>query len=564
MANDADRTVEIQGKNMAIETSMVPQNLSNDSLSESENGSPMSTEEMDSALSAYRFRQVASKTIVSFHSKDPENPVNWSKNKKRFVFVSGMITVLNSTLCASLPSGAMPYIAKEFNITNQEQLVLPISLFLVGYVFGPILCGPLSESYGRKVVMVIPFIIFMAFTMGCALCQNWESLLVFRFILGVVASAPIAIVGGLFADIHSDPRERGQVMAYFMAVTTVGPLVSPWLSGFTAPISWRWPFWIALMIAGLSAPLCFFMPETYAPVLLQRRARALRKSTGNRNIVAPFDIQKRGVRVMITVTLTRPIRMMIHESIVLFTCLYLSIVYAIFFLYFQAYPIIFRGIYHMNTGVSGLMYLPIALGAILSCAVFNWWDSYLYKAKLRGATWANIEEYRRLPLACIGGPLYVISLFWLGWTSSPSIHWAVPMLSGIPFGAGYLLIFMAMLNYLSDAYETFSSSAQSAASCCRSIFAVLIPISTTPMFNRLGVSWSCTMLGFFSLAMSLIPFAFIRYGEYIRQNSKFCQYLLQQKEADRIAEEEEDRIHHLRALAGRDVEKGRVTGTPIP
>lgn len=228
---------------------MVPQNLSNDSLSQSDNGSPLADETLDYALSAYRFRRVASKTVVSFHSKDPENPVNWSKvsvdgtiygrqryirqdilcrtmvnnivqNKKRFVLASGMLTTLNSTLCASLPSGSMPFIAKEFNVTSQEQLVLPISLFLVGYVFGPILCGPLSESYGRKAVMIIPFFIFMVFTMGCALSQNWGSLLVFRFILGVVASAPIAIVGGLFADIHSDPRERGHVMSYFMAVRT--------------------------------------------------------------------------------------------------------------------------------------------------------------------------------------------------------------------------------------------------------------------------------------------------------------------------------------------------------
>ncbi|EER42519.1 polyamine transporter 4 [Histoplasma capsulatum H143] len=517
MTADADRTDRMGDIYMPSDANIIPQNLSNDSLSQSEDGSPGLDQTLDYALSAYRFRRVASKTIVSFHSKDPENPVNWSKNKKRFIFTAGIVTVLNSTLCASLPSGAMPFIAKEFNITSKEQLVLPISLFLVGYVFGPIFCGPMSESYGRKAMMIIPFFIFMVFTMAVALCRNWESL------------CSNCYVGGLFADIHSDPRERGQVMAYFMAVTTVGPLISPWLSGFTAPISWRWPFWISLMFAAISAPLCFFMPETYAPVLLQRRARALRKSTGNGNIVAPFDIQKRGLRVILTVTLTRPLR-----------------------------------IYGMNTGVSGLMYLPIAIGAFFSCAVFNWWDSYLHKAKARGASWADIEEYRRLPLACIGGPLYVIALFWLGWTSSPNIHWAVPMLSGIPFGSGYLLIFMAMLNYLSDAYETFSSSAQSAASCCRSTFAVLLPISTTPMFSRLGVSWSCSMLGFFSLAMSLIPFAFIRYGEHIRRNSKFCQYLREQKEADRIAEEEEDRMHHLRAETGRDVEKGRVTSAPIP
>ncbi|OJD25057.1 hypothetical protein ACJ73_03572 [Blastomyces percursus] len=220
MTADVERTVGKGEIYAPMKTEMVTPNLSNDSLSQNGDSSPIDGT-MDYALSAYRFRRVASKTVVSFHSKDPENPFNWSKNKKRFVFAGGMATVLNSTLCSSLPSGAMPYIAKEFDITSQEQLVLPISLFLVGYVFGPIVCGPMSESYGRKTVMVIPFFFFMVFTLGCALCQNWASLLVFRLILGAAASAPLAIVGGLFADIHNDPRERGQVMAYFMAVRIV-------------------------------------------------------------------------------------------------------------------------------------------------------------------------------------------------------------------------------------------------------------------------------------------------------------------------------------------------------
>ncbi|KAK2786006.1 hypothetical protein FQN52_008002 [Onygenales sp. PD_12] len=540
---DIEKAIEAgESKGMATETIMIPPNASDDSLPGSENASPSSGAPRY-GLSSYRFRRVASKTIVSFHSQDPENPINWSKNKKRFIVLSGMVTVLNSTLCASLPSGAIPFMSKEFNITSDEQLVLPISMFLAGYVVGPIICGPLSESYGRKVVMVVPFFVFMLFTLACALCQSWASFLVFRVILGIVASAPISIVGGLFADIYDEPRERGQVMTSFMAATTCGPLVGPFLSGFTAVINWRWPFWIGLIFAGITAPLCVFMPETYAPVLLQRRARALRKETGNNSIVAPFDIQKKGLKVIFTVTLTRPVRMVMHESIVSFTC-----------------------IYHMNNGVSGLMYLPIAVGAFAAWPVFTWWDTYHYKSKERGASWADIEEYRRLPLACIGGPLYVIALLWLGWTASPNIHWAAPMLSGIPFGAGFMLIFIAMLNYLADAYETFASSANSAASCCRSIFAVLLPIATTPMFNRLGVSWSCTMLACFSLAMSLVPFAFIRYGGHIRSNSKFCQYLRELKEAERRLEEEEDRELELRGRLGKetDVEKGQVTGPPIP
>jgi hypothetical protein len=184
----------------------------------------------------------------------------------------------------------------------------------------------------------------------------------------------------------------------------------------------------------------------------------------------------------------------------------------------------------------------VGIGAILACGVFLWYDGYLARAKARNAEWAFIEEYRRLPLACIGGPLYVISLFWVGWTSSPNIHWVVPFLSGIPFGMGYLLIFMAMLNYLTDAYETLSASAQSAASCTRSILGAVIPLAAKPMFDRLGVAWACSLIAFLSLVVSIIPFAFIRYGDRIRANSKFCQELKRLKEVERLELEREERL----------------------
>lgn len=185
------------------------------------------------------------------------------------------------------------------------------------------------------------------------------------------------------------------------------------------------------------------------------------------------------------------------------------------------------------------------MGSFIACLIFIWYDGFLARAKARNAKWAYIEEYRRLPLACIGGPLYVLSLFWVGWTASPNIHWAVPLLSGIPFGTGYLLIFMAMMNYLTDAYETYSASALSASTCTRSTFGALLPLATKPMFHRLGVHWACTLIAILSLAVALIPFAFIRYGDRIRSQSKFCQEL--------------KRIKHI-----NDKEQHVVTGTDSP
>ncbi|KAI9842675.1 MAG: hypothetical protein M1837_006960 [Sclerophora amabilis] len=440
------------------------------------------------------------------------------------------MTVVNSALGSSLPSNATSFIAEDFNVTKQEQLVLPISAYLIGYVVGPLFLGPLSEVYGRKLMMILPFSVFTLFTLACALAPNWPALLVFRFIVGVMASSPLSVVGGLFADLFDDPVLRGRAMAVFMAATTIGPIFAPIISGFVSTVSWRWTFWIGLIIAGLSWIPLAVMPETYAPIILKTRAKKMREAQGHTHIDAPLDLEDHGLKHMLLVTLTRPIRMIFFEAIISFTCLYISLCYALYYLFFQTYPIIYQGIYRMSPGVSGLAFLPIAVGAFIALGIFTWYDDFLHRAKKRRAPWALSEEYRRLPLACVGGPFFSISLFWLGWSSRADIHWIVPMLAGLPFGIGFLLIFIALLNYLTDAYETFAASAMAATSCCRSIFGALLPFAVKPMYGKLGVPWASSLLGFLSLGMVIIPFAFIRYGDRIRAHSEFCRYLKQQKE----------------------------------
>lgn len=131
----------------------------------------------------------------------------------------GIVAVVNSTLGSSLPSGTTEYQGPYFHVTDQAQLVLPVSLFLVGYVLGPLFFGPLSESFGRRIIMVSSFVVFTLFTLACAVAPDWPSFLVFRLLCGINASSAIAVVGGLFADVYSDPVARGRAMAIFMAVS---------------------------------------------------------------------------------------------------------------------------------------------------------------------------------------------------------------------------------------------------------------------------------------------------------------------------------------------------------
>ncbi|KAI4720563.1 MFS general substrate transporter [Aureobasidium sp. EXF-10727] len=337
--------------------------------------------------------------------------------------------------------------------------------------------------------------------------------------------------------------------------TTFGPIIGPIISGFIAVVSWRWIFWLSLIIAGATWPILLLSPETYAPVILASRARRLRKENSNPNIFAPLELEHRDMKQMITVVLTRPVRMFFTEAIVLCSCLYLSV---------------------------GLTFLPIGVGAIFACGLYLYWDRVLERAKARDppAAWSQSEEYRRLPLACLGGPLLMLSCFWLGWTAREDIHWAVPVLSALPFGMGFLLLFMSLVKYHASVLHCFAASLADVAAAILSmrmnkrhgsigLFKELVwrslavrgatdrlwqqshvkvenlpknMLTSIDRYERLGVAWACSLLGFLSLAMCAIPFAFIRFGDSIREKSSFCQSLKQLK----MQEEEEREVQERR------------------
>lgn len=286
-------------------------------------------------------------------------------------------------------------------------------------------------------------------------------------------------------------------------------------------------------MAAATFPLTILLPETFAPVLIPKDLESRSHSTRAKVNAPSLSAMKLNSPRIPWKQLTLPFKMLFHEGIVSCTCLYISFVYAVFYLYLQAYPVIFKGpdsIYKLSAVVEGALFLPIGLGAILSLAIFHLWDNYLWKSTDAGRPWTRQEEYRRLPLACLGGLLCMVSLFWLGWTSYTSVHWIVPTLSGVPFGIGFVLIFIAMLNYLTDAYGIYSASAQSIASTCRSVFGALLPFAAKRMYKALGTHWASSVLGFVALILTLIPFAFIRYGEQLRARSDLCRQLKAKKE----------------------------------
>lgn len=313
------------------------------------------------------------------------------------------------------------------------------------------------------------------------------------------------------------------------------------MSGYCSDtLGWRWAFWIAVISAAAALCMVVFVPETYGPILLYRRAKKMRKQNPSLRVISPRDLETTDLNQLLTVVLTRPLRMLFSEPIVSTTCVYLALCYAIFYMFFQAYPIIFQQLYSLSPGVTGLCYLPIGGGTLLSLPLFWYWDFILARATARGSPWTKREEFRRLPPALLGGPCFVIALFWLGWSAKSSISFAVPMLAGIPFGFGFMLIFVPLLNYLTDAYDIYAASAASVASMARSLLAVLLPLATSHMFRDLGISGACSLLGGLTAGMCLLPFIFIWKGPSIRARSKLCIMLRERRE--KMAQKAEERL----------------------
>ncbi|PKY09043.1 MFS multidrug transporter [Aspergillus campestris IBT 28561] len=468
--------------------------------------------------------------LVEFSDGSIKNPNNWSTGKKTYMVLAALFLVMNSGISASLPSNCVPAIMEEFHIQGKGQNVLPTAIFLIGYVVGPLVLSPLSETIGRRPVLSWTLTAFVLGTLACALAPSWASLLVFRLVCGLAGAAPQTVVGGLYADLFDDQRTRGRVMAFYMAASSFGPIIGPIISGFAVQYGWRWTFRIDVILAGCCWLYHLFMSETFAPAILKKQAAKLNKVSGSTCHVSRKQLQAINAKSSFVQTFTRPITMLVTEPIVLCSSIYIALAYSLIFFYFQAYPIIFQQTYNFDEQSTSLAYIPMGIGAVCSGLFTFYYDTIYEKAKARGKPWTASPEMQRLPLSCIAGPCLTISLFWLAWTANRSVHWMAPVLSGLLFGLGYQTIFISLLTYVTDAYRIYSASALAASVILRSIVGALFPLAADPLYASLGVAWGTSVVGFISVACVPIPMVFLYAGPWIRKRSRFCQRLLREDE----------------------------------
>jgi DHA1 family multidrug resistance protein-like MFS transporter len=340
-------------------------------------------------------------------SNHPRHPQNWPRVTKLYISAILIFNAFNASFASAIFSAASPFIGQEFG-TSREVLVLGTSLYLLGYAFGPIIFAPISELYGRRIPIIGSAFAFGVFNIGVAIAKDIQTVMVCRFFVGLAGSCPLTIVAAIFTDLYSN-HFRGAAVATFGATVICGPLLAPSLGGFIAKsyLGWRFTAYIPAFLGFAAATLALlFQKETYGPVILVSKAADLRRRTQNWGIRARQEEVEVDFKELVSQNLSRPLRILFTEPIVLLVTLYSSFLYALLYTSLTAFQLVFAGVHGFGPGNDGLPYYGVLIGALMGYGLLLL-DVPRYAKRLTANDNVPVPEWR-LPPMMVGGIVFAI------------------------------------------------------------------------------------------------------------------------------------------------------------
>lgn len=301
--------------------------------------------------------------------------------------------------------------SKAFGVSS-EVGTLGTTLYVLGFASGPMIWAPSSELIGRKWPLTVGMLGGAVFTIACAVAKDVQTLIICRFFAGMCGASPLSVVPAVLSDMYSDAH-RGVALCVYALTVFVGPFSAPFIGGFVADsvLGWRWTLYIPALMGFASGSLVvLFVKETFAPILLATKAAALRRQTSNWAIHAKHEEVEVDLHELLHKYLTRPLRMLITEPIILLISIYMSFIYGLVYALVGAYPYVFQSVYGMSLGVSGLPFIGLIVGQALACIFIV--VRYIRHAKKTAIDGSITPPEWKLAPALIGGPIFAIGLFW--------------------------------------------------------------------------------------------------------------------------------------------------------
>lgn len=465
--------------------------------------------------------------LIEFNgAADPEHPHNWSTIKRFVVVLNVMILTCVTYMGTSFYTPGQDLIQKEFHVGHVVG-TLNLSLYIMGFGLGPLVFGPLSEfvSFGRQRLFIVTLFVFAMLQIGCALVRNIAGLIILRFFAGVFCSPSLANGAASVGDVVK-PRHVPIVLGLWSIGALAGPASGPLLgASMVVAKNWRYMFWLLMWISsGTLLSMIFFFPETNQDNILYRRCQRIRKATSDNRYytVKSKKEEKLTLKEVCITTLYRPFEMIIKEPIVLALNTYHAVEYGVFYLFFEAFPIVFGNVYHFTRIELGLSYMGFCVGCFTAYGVAMLFTSCYAAKKVANNTFTPETHLVLTMWVCWTLPC---AIFLFGWAAS--VHWIIPMISEVIFIVGQFNLFQSIFSYMAMSYPKYMASAFAGNNLCRAGFACAFPLFGKAMYDNLAidgypVGWGSSIVAFCCLALGVVPFVLYRYGPYLRSKSSFA------------------------------------------
>ncbi|KAK1237769.1 hypothetical protein MKX07_003605 [Trichoderma sp. CBMAI-0711] len=389
-----------------------------------------------------------------YYTDDPDNPYNWTRNKRltvNFIICIYTFVVYTTSAIYTTSEGG---IENRFHV-SEIKATLGLSIYVLGYGMGPLIFSPLSEIpiIGRNPVYIVTMFLFVIISIPTAFAPNYPGLMVLRFLQGFFGSPCLASGGASLGDMYTLMALPYAMMSW-VAAAYCGPALGPLLSGFAVPAeSWRWSLFESLWAsAPVFVAMFLFLPETSSANILLRRARRLRKLTGNARFMSQSEIDQRNVHAkdIFLDALIKPMEITMKDPAVLFVQVYTAIIYGIYYSFFEVFPLVYPVFYGMNLGEVGLVFLCILVSCIIGIVIYTAYLYFYMNPRIEKYGWP-VQEDRLIPaLPASVGP--TIGLFLFAWTARASIHWIVPTIGITIYGATVFIVMQAIFVYIPLSY----------------------------------------------------------------------------------------------------------------
>ncbi|MEH6548411.1 MAG: multidrug effflux MFS transporter [Pseudomonadales bacterium] len=132
---------------------------------------------------------------------------------------------------------AMPTMVEAFG-TEISRVQLTLSAYLAGFSFFHLICGPLSDRFGRRPILFGGMLLFLCASLGCASAQSIDQLIFWRVVQGIGACSGPTLGRAMVRDLYA-PREAAKALATMAAIMALAPVVAPIAGGWMVEL-WHW------------------------------------------------------------------------------------------------------------------------------------------------------------------------------------------------------------------------------------------------------------------------------------------------------------------------------------